>query len=84
MTETGEEGEHRRKIRLKESNAKCRHIKKFTCKGTLRQVFICLCKISGMSQRVIHYARRFLNVFYPLWKKYPEFLAVLSTVKENS
>ncbi len=32
----------RRKIRLIEGNAKCRHLKKLTCKGTLRQVFICL------------------------------------------
>ncbi len=32
----------RRKIRLIESNAKCRHLKKLTCKATLRQVFICL------------------------------------------
>ena len=30
----------RRKIRLIESNAKCRHLKKFTCKRTLRQVFL--------------------------------------------
>jgi hypothetical protein len=29
----------RRKIRLIESNAKCRCLKKFTFKGTLRQVF---------------------------------------------
>jgi hypothetical protein len=28
----------RRKIRLIEGNAKCRHLKKLTCKGTLRQV----------------------------------------------
>ncbi len=34
--------EHRIKIRLIEGNAKCRHLKKSTCKGTLRQVFICL------------------------------------------
>ncbi len=33
---------YRRKIRLIEGNAKCRYLKKFTCKGTLRQVFICL------------------------------------------
>ncbi len=26
----------------RKGNAKCRHLKKFTCKGTLRQVFICL------------------------------------------
>jgi hypothetical protein len=32
----------RRKIRLIEGNAKYRHRKKFICKGTLRQVFICL------------------------------------------
>jgi hypothetical protein len=32
----------RRKIRLIEDNAKCRHLKKLTCKGTLRQVFISL------------------------------------------
>ncbi len=31
-----------RKIRLIEGNAKCRHLKKLTCKGTSRQVFICL------------------------------------------
>jgi hypothetical protein len=31
-----------RKIRLIESNAKCRHLKKVTWKGTLRQLFICL------------------------------------------
>ncbi len=33
---------NRRQIRLIESNAKCCYLKKFTCKGTLRQVFICL------------------------------------------
>jgi hypothetical protein len=29
----------RRKIRLIECNAKCRYLTKFTCKGTLPQVF---------------------------------------------
>jgi hypothetical protein len=29
-------------INFIETKAKCRHLKKFTCKGTLRQVFICL------------------------------------------
>ncbi len=29
-------GRERRKIGLKEDNAKCRHLKKFTCKGTWR------------------------------------------------
>jgi hypothetical protein len=33
---------HHKKIRFIEGNAKCRHQKKFPCKGTLRQVFICL------------------------------------------
>jgi hypothetical protein len=33
---------NRRKIRLIENNAKCRPLKKCTCKWTLRQVFICL------------------------------------------
>jgi hypothetical protein len=33
---------YRRKKRLIEGNAKCSHLKKLTCKGTLRQVFICL------------------------------------------
>jgi hypothetical protein len=32
----------RRKIRLIEGNAKCRHPEKLTSKGTLRQVLICL------------------------------------------
>jgi hypothetical protein len=31
---------NRRKIKLIEDNVKCRHPKKLTCKGTLRQVFI--------------------------------------------
>jgi hypothetical protein len=31
----------RRKIRLIEDIAKCRHLKQLTCKGTLRQMFIC-------------------------------------------
>ena len=31
-----------KKIRLIESNVKCRHLKKITCKGTLRQVLICV------------------------------------------
>ena len=31
----------RRKRRLIVSNTKCRQLKKLTCKGTLRQVFIC-------------------------------------------
>jgi hypothetical protein len=29
-------------IRVIEGNAKCRHPRKLTCKGTLQQVFICL------------------------------------------
>ncbi len=32
----------RRKIRLREGNAKCCHLKELICKGTLRQEFICL------------------------------------------
>ncbi len=32
----------RRKIRPIESNAKCRYLKKLTCKETLQQVFFCL------------------------------------------
>ncbi len=32
----------RRKIRLIEGNAKCRHLKNWSYKGNLRQVFICL------------------------------------------
>jgi hypothetical protein len=36
------EGKEHRKIRLIEGNTKCRHLKNFTCKGTLWQVFICL------------------------------------------
>ncbi len=33
---------HHKKIRLIEGNAKCRHLKKLACKGTLQQVFLCL------------------------------------------
>ncbi len=42
---TGEDkrqGAFRRKIKLIDSNAKCRYLKKLTCKGALRHVFICL------------------------------------------
>ena len=35
-------GIRRRKTRLIEGNAKCRHLNKLNCKGTLRQVFFCL------------------------------------------
>jgi hypothetical protein len=35
----------RRKIRLKEGNARCRLLKELTCKGTLRQVFIFLGRV---------------------------------------
>ncbi len=47
LTNLGSGGERvvrweRRKIRLAEGNAKCHHLKKLTCKGTFRQVFICL------------------------------------------
>jgi hypothetical protein len=34
----GGERPERREIRLIEGNANCRHLKKMTCKGTLRQV----------------------------------------------
>ncbi len=34
--------DNRWKIKLIEGNAKCRHLKKLTCKETLWQVFICL------------------------------------------
>ncbi len=47
FTNTGSECSHslrdidssRRKIRLIEGNAKCRHLKKLACKGSLRQAF---------------------------------------------
>jgi hypothetical protein len=35
-------GTRRRKLRIIEVNEKCRHLKKFTCKGTLLQMFTCL------------------------------------------
>jgi hypothetical protein len=38
----GDLGQQRRRIILLEGNAKCRHLKQLTCKGTLRQVFIWL------------------------------------------
>jgi hypothetical protein len=36
------EGEHYGPINYTDTKAKCRHLNKFTCKGTLQQVFICL------------------------------------------
>jgi hypothetical protein len=41
----GSESQHcaqRKKIRLVEGNSKCRHLNKFTSKGTFQHVFICL------------------------------------------
>jgi hypothetical protein len=34
---------------IKTKEAKCRHLKKFACKGTLRQVFICLSPLPSMT-----------------------------------
>jgi hypothetical protein len=47
----------RRKIRLIEGNAKCRHLKIFTCKGTLRQAFICLRPRTPYHPHLTHYIR---------------------------
>jgi hypothetical protein len=41
----------RRKIRLIGVSAKCRHLDKFTCKGTLQQVFIKVYKLEIYSQK---------------------------------
>jgi hypothetical protein len=37
-------------------NAKCRHLKKLTCKGTLRQVFICLRPKTPYPSPLTHYS----------------------------
>ncbi len=60
-------GFYRRKIRLIKGNAKCRHLKKFTCKGTLRQVFIW-----GPEPKLLDEDTKELDVYKPrlreIWK----------------
>ena len=55
----------RRKIRLIEGNAKCRHLKKVTSKGTLRQVFICLRPRTAYPPSPLHtvYCTRTVHLF---------------------
>ncbi len=45
------------KIRHIEGNAKSRHLKKKTCKGTLRQVFICRSRTTSPPPLLTHYIR---------------------------
>jgi hypothetical protein len=42
-----------------DAKAKCRHVTKFTCKGTLRQVFICLRTPSP--RRFLWWSRNFVG-----------------------
>ncbi len=49
------DGYARRKIRLIEGNAKCRHLKKLTCKGTLRQVFIRVYRLEIQSVMLVFF-----------------------------
>ncbi len=51
--------ENRRKIRLIEGNAKCRHLKTVTCKETLRQVFIRVCTLE---KKIANFLRTFSHV----------------------
>ncbi len=44
----------RRKIRLIEGNAKCRHLKQLTCKGSLRRLFICMRPRTPYSSSLTH------------------------------
>jgi hypothetical protein len=41
-------------INYKETKAKCRHLKKFTCKGTLRQVFIRVYRLEIQSVMLVY------------------------------
>ncbi len=54
----------RRKIRLIESNTTYRHLQKFTCKGNLRQVFICLKPRSSYPPSLTHCIRVYTTVYY--------------------
>ncbi len=52
-----------------ESNAKCRHLNKFTCKGTLGQVFICL-RPSSLLVFCLGWSSNFVgseSVSYRIW-----------------
>ncbi len=64
---------YRRKIRLIEGNAKCRHLKKFTCKGTLRQVFISLRPRTRFYSHGVNifpvFRKNMLMIFYRLGHK---------------
>ncbi len=63
--------EYHREIRLIEGNAKCCHLKKLTCKGTLRQLFI-----SRLEDTVSH-----VGIFDPaLWTGAPFNLLSSSTL----
>jgi hypothetical protein len=52
-----------RKIRRLEGNAKCCHPKNFTCKGTLRQVFICLMPRIPTPTHLTHCIRLYSTVY---------------------
>ena len=59
----------RRKIRLIESNAKCRHLQKLTCRGTLRQLLICLRPLClGWSSNFVGSGQiQSIKLLYSIW-----------------
>ncbi len=69
----------RRKIRIIEVNAKCCHLKKLTCKGTLRQVFIIVYRLVFSTQLCDLYSP-LLPLSPSLWFNFPPFPARISVM----
>jgi hypothetical protein len=55
---------HHGLINYKDTKAKCRHLKKLTCKGTLRQVFIRVYRLEIQSVRLIFSTCPFTGQFF--------------------
>jgi hypothetical protein len=53
-------------ITLIEVNAKCHHLKKFTCKGTLLQVFIRVYKLEIARSVILVFSTQLCDLYSPL------------------
>ncbi len=70
-------GGERRKMRLIESYAKCRNLKKLTCKGTLRQMFY-------LSETPSPPMTSLLHTVYVLSDSYPAFFLLIATTSNKN
>jgi hypothetical protein len=53
-------------INFIDTKAKCRHLKKLTCKGTLRQVFIRVCRLE-IQMVMLVFSTHFCKLLPSLW-----------------